>query len=175
MIATAKALIVVGRAEIRRLPRMIRTSIAVIVYAYAVGSMVNDIEKYVAPVVREISIDPYMRTDQTICWTRTLEKKRDAKYEFFSWFVQDARDPNTRMSLAPYDPASHLPNAVSKVKVGRQSFPQCFDLPTPLQGKGRPLIFEAHAAYNVRHSLWRVPHHVEPFIVHGLETIKAAQ
>ena len=162
------------RIALRREWRAAKAIFSAIAAAYLIGSLAEDVEGYIAPPIREIAFDVYQRDDEKICWLRSLKKLRDVPYEFFAWTVQDARDPMTRMSVSPYDPATHLPRAVSVLRKSDRpiQIKQCFDLPLPLRGYDRPLVFEAYARYETWHHLWSVGHHVEPFRIDGMMTHK---
>ena len=127
----------------------------------------DDLEAALFPVGRVTSVKVISRNDFTTCWVLVFERLREAEPVSLAWTVVDASRPKQIAFISPYDPVQKrmaitnegtLPGKVDKRT-------RCYDLPPPMQGADKTLIFRASVRYEVFHHLWLVPLTLGPFVV----------
>lgn len=135
-----------------------------------------DIESKLYPVLHTDSVTVTKRTDTTICWISHTTALRDAEPVIVAWKAWDAASSPTALesfSVTPYDPETlkAKPSQRFYAKGSANLNSQCVDLPTPLAGRNRSIVFSSKGEYNVWHHLWKVSRFTPEIRVNPISTL----
>ena len=127
----------------------------------------DDLEAALFPVGRVRSVKVISRNDFTTCWVLVFERLREALPQSLAWIVVDASRPRQITFISPYDPTQNRMVLTNEDTLSGtvDTRKRCFDLPPPMQGADKTLIFRASVRYEVWHHLWLVPLTLGPFVV----------